>query len=232
MRRALCLGALVTRALAAENLPTADADTTAEIHEFLGELDRWLAVEKLRSDRSDEERAFFARPIDELSEDEIVQASWRSESAGVLLWALGILPGLPPYDTQFAGAGELLPLAEPIGAFAAECELRDAGEIDRACDTAELWHWRARTAVVQKRGDAPPPVLSFEEIVAIAVERAHATGDVPAPIGGDFPTFGKAYRELGDEETDEATSIALERHYALNWLCGYADDWDAVPIDT
>jgi hypothetical protein len=30
----------------------------------------------------------------------------------------------------------------------------------------------------------------------------------------------------------DVTAAAVERHYVLNWLCGYASDWDSVPTDT
>jgi hypothetical protein len=42
-------------------------------------------------------------------------------------------------------------------------------------------------------------------------------GDIPTPIGDDFPAFGKAYRDLTNEEYSQATSIAVEGHGAL-WL--------------
>jgi hypothetical protein len=29
----------------------------------------------------------------------------------------------------------------------------------------------------------------------------------------------------------DVTAAAVERHYALNWLCGYASDWDSVPTE-
>ena len=48
----------------------------------------------------------------------------------------------------------------------------------------------------------------------------------------DFPAFGKAYRNLSEDEYEQATSIAMERHLALNWLCGYDSDWDETPTDT
>ena len=37
---------------------------------------------------------------------------------------------------------------------------------------------------------------------------------------GDFRAYGKVYRHLSPEQHAEAHSIALERHHALNWLCG------------
>lgn len=33
-------------------------------------------------------------------------------------------------------------------------------------------------------------------------------------------------------DDDRVTSIAVERHFALNWLCGYSDDWESTPTDT
>ena len=30
----------------------------------------------------------------------------------------------------------------------------------------------------------------------------------------------------------DAYSVALERLFALNWVCGYAEDWDETPTDT
>jgi hypothetical protein len=52
--------------------------------------------------------------------------------------------------------------------------------------------------------------------------KAAEAGDFEAPIDGDFPAFGKPYRDLTEAEFSVAMSIALERHRALNWLCGYA----------
>lgn len=57
-------------------------------------------------------------------------------------------------------------------------------------------------------------------------------GDAPEVIGTDFPAFGKAYVELDADEYAVTTSIAQERHFALNRLCGYSRDWDKTPTDT
>jgi hypothetical protein len=45
-------------------------------------------------------------------------------------------------------------------------------------------------------------------------------------------TFGKPYAELTESEWSTMQSIASERWYGLNWVCGYAMDWDKVPTDT
>jgi hypothetical protein len=55
---------------------------------------------------------------------------------------------------------------------------------------------------------------------------------VPTAIDGDFPAFGKAYSALTEREFVHCAWIAVGRHRALNWLCGYAENWDEVPTDT
>jgi hypothetical protein len=83
-----------------------------------------------------------------------------------------------------------------------------------------------------RAGRKPPPGLTFAKIVSITADAAHKAGEIPAPVDGDFPLFGKAYGALTEDEYGIAHSIAMERHYAFNWLCGYAPDWDSVRTDT
>ena len=62
--------------------------------------------------------------------------------------------------------------------------------------------------------------------------RGFERGLLPAPMRGDFRAFGKVYRHLTPEQHSEAMSIALERHHALNWLCGVGETWEEVTTDT
>jgi hypothetical protein len=79
------------------------------------------------------------------------------------------------------------------------------------------------------------PTTSNEERLDIArraAKFAFEQGDVPEPIDGDFPVFGKAYKDVTSGELSELTSIARERERAFNWLVGYEWNWDEVPVDT
>jgi hypothetical protein len=53
-------------------------------------------------------------------------------------------------------------------------------------------------------------------------------------VDEDFAVGGKAYRDLSAEEFANVTSITVERHFALNWLCGRAPEnrWDETPTAT
>lgn len=156
----------------------------------------------------------------------VVDAVWRGEALGTLLWALQ-LAELPPYDEPF----------EPEEVAASELEgakLREAEEIELERDSARLWHWRARTADLQQRGgvELPEQYATFDQLIAATAMRGFEEGLLPAPIRGDFRAYGDVYRHLGPEQLAEAHSLAAERHHALNWLCGEGGSWDDVPLDT
>jgi hypothetical protein len=172
----------------------------------------------------DELRAALAQlPSDDPA---VVDAVWRGEALGTLLWALQLLE-LPAYDEPFD--------PEEVAAAALDdADLRDAEEIELERDSARLWHWRARTTSLQAAGalELPERYATFDQLIAATAMRGYEQGVLPAPMRGDFRAYGKVYRHLTPEQHAEAHSIAVERHYALNWLCGEGETWDDVPLDT
>lgn len=160
------------------------------------------------------------------AETAVVDGVWHGEALGTLLWALQ-LAELPPYDRPFATDAVLEP--DP-----AEGRLRDADEPALECESARLWHWRARMAELQLGSgvELPPHYDTIEQLIAATAMRGYEDGLLPSPLRGDFAAFGKVYRQLTREERGEAHSIALERHHALGWLTGEGGSWDDVPLDT
>jgi hypothetical protein len=180
-------------------------------------------VERCRT-LSEELRQGLARlPSDDPA---VVDAVWRGEGLGTLLWALQ-LAELPAYDTPF-DPDELL------AAELDEARLRDAEEIELERETARLWLWRARTTALQAAGEVelPERYSNFDQLIAATAMRGFEQGLLPAPMRGDFPAYGKVYRHLAPEQQAEAHSLAVERQHALNWLVGLGDSWDDVPLDT
>jgi hypothetical protein len=183
-----------------------------------------------------EERNFMAAGPPEVTQQALVDASWRVESLVCLLWALGYVSELLPYDQQ--GDPKLtnnLPL-ESVEVLIKKATLRPLTLIEKQRDLAELWHWRSRTRQLQESGHDSklPRNMTMENVLQLASARAAADGVIPAPIKNDFPAFGKAYRDLTDQEYSQATSIAQERHHAFNWLCGFApgNRWEETSTDT
>lgn len=191
-------------------------------------------AKKLRWKRllSNDEWRLFSAKLSSWSMQDLLKMNWRRESLGVLAWALRRFESLAPYDQEFE-----LPEASMVDFLAPAiekrtAELRSVAEIDLARDNAEMWHWRSRTARLIKQGHQLPPGQSFEQIVGMVANGSKERGWMDSTIDNDFPAFGKPYRDLTDEEYNYVTSISMERHYALNWLCGYARDWDKVPTGT
>ena len=182
-------------------------------------------IERCRELRG-ELREALARLPEESDDRAVVDAVWRGEALGTLLWALQ-LAELPPYDHPFEP--ETLVLVEPD-----DGDLRQAEDIELECESARLWHWRARTTELQTAGklELPPRYATFDQLIAATAMRGYEQGVLPAPLRGDFHAFGKVYRHLTPGQHAEAHSIALERHHALSWLCGGGSSWDDVPLDT
>ena len=177
---------------------------------------------------SPRELQLLARPADEWDEQEVVDAAWHGEALGTLRWALQAEEAMPGYDEPFdhaAVAGDLVTDA---------AKLRPAEELEQARAAARLWHWRARTAQLQADGAVtlPERYATFDQLIAATAMRGYEQGILPAPMRGDFRAYGKVYRHLTPEQHAEAHSLAVERHHALNWLCGAGETWEDVPLDT
>jgi len=175
-----------------------------------------------------------------MTHEQQINATWRVESVLVLLWAAGLVSELASYDVQ-TSTDILKRIPPSIDRFVSSASLRSTSEIERARDAAELWHWRSRTRQLIEDGQEftaderlkAAGLGSYDDIVRFTAKTLEQEGRIQA-IDEDFPAKGKAYRDLTDDEWSEVRSITMERHFALNWLCGYAPDneWDQTPADT
>ncbi|NDJ52398.1 MAG: DUF4272 domain-containing protein [Chloroflexi bacterium] len=233
--RALCLGGLMARSLMELSVRTiSDPNMRAFNTDKNARLQQWLEYEGVMPYFSHKEAELLSRPVGSWAQQELIDASWRTEGLGMLLWALRIYSDVPAYDTAFSSEQALnqIKLGLPIEEFLRHCHLRSEHDIYRERALAQLWHWRARTRRVERAGITPPDGWTYESMVAQTAHQAFLKGDIPSPIDGDFPALGRAYTDLSEAEYSRVNSIAVERHYAMNWLCWYTEDWDDVPLDT
>ena len=229
--RALCLSAVAMLGAIATGVEDGAMDE-ARAAQYLTESHRWLIREKLAGALSVRERALLAKQITSWTPRELSDAGWRNEALGVLLWSLSALDDVPPYDVSFERLPALVPLLAPTSDFRKLARLRPPDVIASARDLAELWHWRSRTRHLQEHDSHAARRHDLDAITTGGGAGSYAAGSIPQPIDGDFPAYGKSYRALDAGEYAAVTSSAVERKYALNWLCGYASDWDSVPTDT
>jgi hypothetical protein len=76
------------------------------------------------------ERGLIDRHPSTWTPQEVVNATWRQESIGVLLWALSEYEELPPYDSEFANVAEVVPVLAPTEQFVTQAVLRPDDEIE------------------------------------------------------------------------------------------------------
>jgi hypothetical protein len=196
----------------------------------------------LWSHLSPEEKRYAETSAELLDSQDQYAMVWQLEAAQVLIWALSHIESLPAYDLQASlELFKSIP-SDNITGFVESSRLRPHHEIERARDIAELWHWRSRTREIIEEGEQLVAIdelvsagfRTYDDIVRFTASRAAEDGTIPNAIDDDFPARGKAYRDLLPEEWSEVHSITFERHFALNWLCGFAPDnrWEDTPTDT
>lgn len=185
---------------------------------------------------SPKESDFLHAYPQDLKDQQKVSMSWRMESAVTLMWALGMVDDLPPFDLETNTALLKEVPKQNVLAFIDSAKLRAPDEIESKRSLAETWHWRSRTRrLIEEKRPFPnmPQFKSYDEIVRFTAKAAGEMGNI-ATCHEDFQAKNKAYRDLTDEEWSEVESITIERHFALNWLCGYAPGncWDETPTGT
>lgn len=204
--------------------------------EFRKEHEREMREWGLWEFMTGEERETCRTTPEEVSDEILLNALWSAESSACLLWSARLIDALPPYDTQVDT--ELLEALtkETVSSLLERAQLRSREELSEAREISETWHWRSRTRLLEENpGEMElPDGLSLEEIVRMSAEGAAERGLFDAPLQGDFPALGKPYRDLTQEEWSVATSIAMERHKAFNWVCGMApgNRWEETPTET
>jgi hypothetical protein len=197
-----------------------------------------LRVSGLWDVMTEYEQQFISTPAYEQDQDRYIDAGWKVEAAACLMWSLGMIPELSPYDTE---AEPKIVISVPNDRDHAlhlinNAILRKVFDINDARDQAEVWHWRSRARELEEQGITPPKKSRFssiDEMVRSTAAKQFEEGRIPQPIDGDFPAFGKAYRNLTAKEWTNIHTISMERHRAFNWLCGYApkNRWDKTPIE-
>lgn len=226
--RAIILAALAHRGFlevdaAADDDPATDEDRS--------DLFDWLRDENLTELASPTELSTIRAQIGTLDPAEAASATWATEALAPLCWALGLAPALPPAEQPIQAESllDLIPSTDsPTNEFIAGAQLIHEDEIARARESAELWHWRATVqellviATSQDRNDLVIAILE-------TVEEGATHGLLPPPAQGDFPVNGQPYAVAPDPET--LGMVAEWRLRALNWLCGFGDSWETVPLD-
>lgn len=226
--RCIVLACLVRR-LSIEALASGGKDDGLAGEAF--DVRAWLQTERLWSGLEPSETAFLDRPLGELTDDEMATIAWQAEGLASLGWALGLADIAAVGDPNNAES-VLTRVPAPwdsAGPWIADATLRPEPDIARERDIAELIAWRLsiessrRLATGQERAD--------DERAIAEVVREATSARLVESVDGDFRVAGEPISRLGDEAVERLAALAEERLRALNWVCGFGDSWDQVPLD-
>lgn len=182
------------------------ADSIADLQDHLMETGIWDSVVP-------SERALFTSFPGSWTEAQFGYAAWRRESLGVLLWALNLVPAIPPYDQQFQDLGAVIDPDQWLFAIE-ESFLVPEDDIILAQRVAETWYWRSQS------GKPPFDEENNPERIAFLAAQYAAGGHIPPTLEGDFPAFGLPFHMLDDERVAYVQALASERYFCLSWLMG------------
>lgn len=172
--------------------------------ESRNKLAAWLQREGLWSAVSPKESEFLL--CESPTEQQRIDATWRSEALYPLLWSLRLTSELPS-PQQLCNMqlirSVLPPLFGLVSEFVSAAKLRSDSEIREANEEIYRIHWRVRDA--ELRNQPTPP------------------GKLPRMPAVECDPPAESY----------VAGAVLERHYGLNWLIGYMEqDWDDITTDT
>lgn len=185
------------------------------------DLVTWACTE-LQNWITDQEVTLLNKSVEELSEDDLSECDDALISASTIAWALrAIRSDLPVLQDGVAEEQVIEWAPEPwdkVRSLQSRVRLRSDEELAAERERWELWYWRS--ADVEDGDDA------LAEVVAEVRE----SGIIPI-VEGDFATTdGVPYFRLNQDDQDDVAWLAELRLRALNWVCGFGDSWERVPL--
>jgi hypothetical protein len=221
-RRAMALAAVTNRGLL-EN----EAGNLDDPESIRGRIETWIHQAEIADELEPDEWEVIQRPIGTLDLQSVLNATWRLEGLGVLLWALGRCE-LPPYD-QLVEPADLYAAVrlfdDEAGQLAHEAQLRSEEELQEMAEHLLMFHWRMRDFSLR------PQATDFVEL---SQGCWFGTFDITKfrIVDRDLAIGEQAIADAPPDEVQRVHSTAMERHLAINWLLGFSEVYSQTDTST
>jgi hypothetical protein len=226
--RVLVLAAVVRRLALEDAAPDDAGDVLGDAFDER----EWLRDQGIENELTRQEADLLSGPPGSLEREAIVEASWQGEALVALGWAIGMLD-MPPVDTTSDPRPVLTLVPRPwdaIGNWMSDPTLVSESDAVWERERSEIWHWRATSELLRREG-TPTDSQDVEAAIRDVAAEALAAGILPVLHDGDFLARGRRVKDLAGRDLDELIAVTGQRLRALNWLCGFGDSWDDVPLD-
>jgi hypothetical protein len=222
-RRALALAAVAGRALLEQEDPS-----DAGVEDTRQRLNQWVDTVDLRDELEPDEEKLLRQGLGTPSPQEAINGCWRLEGLCVLAWALGRFD-VPRHD-QTVDPPALLKAVHILDAPAAkgliaQPQIRSIDELTAMAEKLLAVHWRLRAFRLDGKQIDDWASKAKNEWFPLNV-----TG-IPM-IDGDMALGDHAIADAPQDLFHLASSIAQERHLAINWLAGDSEVYSETDTST
>lgn len=229
VRTRVLILAAVLRRLALENLSIGErGDLSAEAFDER----EWLREQDLACEITPGEAALLGSPLGSIPPEVVSEATWQGEALVALGWAVGAL-AMPLVGTLFDPSPiiEVVPRPwDPTQRWLRDPTVVSELEAVREREVAEIWYWRLTTEVLRRTATATDN-RDYQQAIRDVAAEALAAGLVPTLCARDLLVHGRSVKDLSQNDVDELIAVTGQRLRALNWLCGFGNSWDDVPLD-
>ena len=210
-RRAIVLAAVAARGV----LEMQWHQGHTEVADNLPRIRKWIEELNLRGECEPIEWERIVTPVEEMSQQAMIDCIWRLEGLGVLAWVLELFD-LPRYDVlveidDVLGAVGFLSQEAP--AFLTNPQMRGQKELNQLAEQILACHWRLRDFSLR------PIAIDFREFGKNCWFGPIST-DWAEIVDGDLALEGTPIVSASEEVWSRCSSCAMERHMAINWLLG------------
>jgi hypothetical protein len=192
----------------------------------LHELHEWLEALDIADEMEAEEKRILYTEEGGLGERDTLNSVWSLEALVVLAWALE-LAELPAYDRlvetdDLLRALSLCNVPESKDKLA-RAKLRPVEELDRYNEQIFAYDWRMVDYRVR------PQAVDYASVQVMSGGFDLSWAKL---IDGDLALQGTPIHQADQDLVGAMNSLAMERHRASNWLCGYATLYSRITTDT
>jgi len=224
-RRFIIVNSVIRRVVIDSNL---DADALG----LAFDLREWLRAEDLWNDATADEQAILSTPPGGFGPDDVADVSLHAEGLAILGWSLGMIE-IPTAEelSKMLGDDDLVPGPwQKTAPWIASQSMRSEPIIAFARELAELWSWRYQIEPFRRMAKGRE-LMEIERTIRDVTHEGTSTGLLEPGKKGGFQVGGIPVTQMDPFEIDELLVLQTERLMALNWICGYGEDWDSVPLE-
>jgi hypothetical protein len=209
-----------------------DASPEGDVYGSAFDLREWLRNEGLWDETTREERAILTPPPGAFGPDILADLGLHAEGLATLAWALSLIERPLPDDlSQLLAREDAVPMPwAKIAPWVSTQALRPEALIALARELAELWSWRYEIEPIRRMAEGRE-LMEVERTIREVTHEASAAGLLEPGKKGGFTVRGTPVTRMDPIEIEEMAALQTERLMALNWICGYGEDWDSVPLE-